>query len=175
MRFFAAEPRVQRRFLAERLAEAIEKCKPGQRFTRVLPPAYPGAPYYCFLVLPNVYNSPQDKYRRIRGNLLKALCRVTKVVYPDALDILGFATEPSFETSRSEDSLYLDARTWTFEDEAHARELQNELKLLTDLKTHRTKLSEFPIVETFAAPGRNPRNKLCTCGSGRKWKHCHGK
>jgi hypothetical protein len=75
MRFFAAEARVQRRFLAERLVEAVERCGPLQRFTRIVPPAHPGAPYYCFLVLPNIYNSPQDKYRRIRGNLLEALCR----------------------------------------------------------------------------------------------------
>jgi hypothetical protein len=113
MRFFAAETRVQRRFLSERLAEAIERCGPKQRFTRVLQPTYPGGPYYCYLVLPNIYNSPPDEYRRIRGNLLEALCRVTKVVYPDALDIVGFATESSVETSRSEDSAYLDTRTWS--------------------------------------------------------------
>lgn len=174
MRFFAAEPRAQRRFLAERLFEAVWKCKPKERFTRVIPPVSSGGPYYCFLVLPNIYNSPQENYRRIRFNFLEALCRVTKVVYPDALDIVGFATEPGSETSRSEDSAYLDARTWDAESEADARKLQVEFNLLTSLKTHKSRLSEFPVEEGFAPPEPNPRNKPCTCGSGKKWKHCHG-
>jgi uncharacterized protein len=27
---------------------------------------------------------------------------------------------------------------------------------------------------TRAEDARRGRNELCTCGSGRKWKHCHG-
>jgi uncharacterized protein YecA (UPF0149 family) len=103
---------------------------------------------------------------------------VTKLVFPDALDIIGFATETGVETDpRSEDSLYLDARNWNEESEAHARALQVDFGLLTSFTTFRDKVVEFPIpqVEDLVEPGPNPRNKSCPCGSGKKYKKCHGR
>ena len=149
MRFFAREPRVRRRMLAELLLGLVEHTKPAERGTRVVAPSNPGDPYYCFLVLPHLFGRPVEEYRRVRAHFLEALCLVTKVVFPDALDIVGFATETGAdETFRSEDSLYLNARIWGEELEAHARALQAELGLLTNYSTHRGNAVEFPAPHT---------------------------
>jgi hypothetical protein len=177
MRFLAREPRLRRRMLADALLGLIEKAKDTQRTTRVILPSNPGDPHYCFLVLPNLFGRPNEEYRVVRGHLLEALCLVTKVVFPDAIDIIGLATETGVErASRSEDSLYLNARVWSEDMEAYARKLQSELGLLTNYTTFKDKVIEFPIPtdEAIIAPGPNPRNKPCPCGSGKKYKRCHG-
>jgi hypothetical protein len=38
---------------------------------------------------------------------------VTKLMFPEALDIACFATESGNGTSRTEDALYFDAGVWT--------------------------------------------------------------
>jgi hypothetical protein len=177
VRFFAREPRVRRRMLADALLGLIEKAKATDRTVRLIFPSNPGDPYYCLLALSNVFERPQEEYRLVRGNLLEALCLVTKLVYPDALDIVGFATEAGVNTvSRSEDSAYLDGRNWNEGSEAHARKLQADLGLLTNTTRSEKTFSEFPIprVGDLVEPGRNPRNKPCPCGSGKKYKKCHG-
>jgi hypothetical protein len=141
-------------------------------------PSDPGDPYYCLLAMPHLFGRPREEYRLVRAHFLEALCLVTKVVFPDALDIVGFATESGAETAtRSEDALYLNARVWNAEMEVHARELQRKFGLLTNFTTYKDKVSEFPIskIENIVAPLRNPRNKPCPCGSGKKYKKCHGR
>ena len=83
MRFFAREPPVRRRMLAETLLGLVEKTRGVQRAHRVLSPSNLGDPYYCFLVVPHLFGRPRDEYRVVRGNLLQALCLVTKVVFPE--------------------------------------------------------------------------------------------
>jgi hypothetical protein len=177
MRFFAREPRTRRRLLAESLFEILEKTGPSQRGTRVVWPSYPGDPYYCFLVLPKSREALEDEYRVVRRNLLAVLCQVTKVVSPEALDIIGLATETSDtpDHERTEDALYFDARKWTAEDEAKAQIWQKELKLLVNLQKGERTVSEYPLPDgAMVALGKNPRNKPCPCGSGKKFKKCHG-
>ena len=51
--------------------------------------------------------------------------------------------------------------------------VEEAMQIMCDLLSHGRAPSE--IVERFAAEdARRPRNDPCTCGSGRKWKHCHG-
>jgi hypothetical protein len=178
MRFLAREPRLRRRMLAEAFLGLIRKAKPTERRTRIVRPSNPGEPYYCFLVLPHLFGRPYEEYRAVRGHLLEALCLVTKVVFPDALDVIGLATNPGIDEShRSEDSLYLDARVWSEEMQAHASKLQADLNLLTNYTTFEDKAREFPGTahERIVVPGPNPRNRPCPCGSGKKYKKCHGR
>ncbi len=103
---------------------------------------------------------------------------MTKLVCPDALDIVGLATETGINTEpRSEDALNLDTRYWTEEMEAQARAAQEKSGLLINLTMFRDKVSEFPLprADDVVLPGRNPRNKPCRCGSGKKYKRCHSR
>jgi hypothetical protein len=176
MRFFAREPRVRRRMLAGALIGFIEKTGPTQRGTRVVFPSNPLDPHYCFLLLPKFASVSDQQYRAVRNKFLEVCCYVTKLVCPDALDIVAIATENDINRhSRSEDAMYLDARTWTPEMETQALAWQREFNLLTNITHFKDKIEEFPRPERRRiVPGPNPRNKPCPCGSGKKFKRCHG-
>jgi uncharacterized protein YecA (UPF0149 family) len=102
----------------------------------------------------------------------KTCCSVVRLKYPDARDIVGVATESGLQNQgRSEDAIYLDASHWTKEMEDIARADQEKLGILKSAKQFAEEVQEFP-----EAPVRlnvkNPRNKPCPCGSGKKYKHC---
>jgi SEC-C motif len=182
VRFLALETRFHRRVLAVRLLKALRETASDVRAVRVTAPEGRDGTYFCFLLLPR-HTLPEEFYRRARGEQLEALLRITKLVFPKALDIVGVATESGDDFSnRSEDLMYLDARGWTAEEQEHAKEMQKHFKFLIDIKMKSAKEHEFPIElprrpagssQTFH-PGKNPRNKLCGCGSGKKYKKCHG-
>jgi hypothetical protein len=156
MRFFAREPRVQRRMLADALLSFMETTGQQQRGTRIMQPSYPGDPHYCFLLLPKGQGQSEEQYREFRRGFLGILCQVTKVVCPEALDIVGLATETNIASdTRSEDALYFDARNWNEELEAQARKWQQEHKLLVNLSKFEGKVSEFPVPAglRITAPG----------------------
>jgi hypothetical protein len=89
VRMLAREPRTRRRILARGLIGILRKTPPNVRAVRVALPDRKTDPYYCFLLLPRFDTIPDDTYRQIRGQQLEALIRVTKLVYPEALDIIG--------------------------------------------------------------------------------------
>jgi hypothetical protein len=170
LRFFARECRVRRRLLAGALIEFIQKTGRTQRGTCVILPSSPGDPYYCFLLLPQLPGQSDDSYRKVRRELLEVLCHVTKVVYPDALDIVGLATETGIDAEpRTEDALYLDARMWNEEAESRARAAQKEFGLLTKLTKFQDKVAEFPIprAEDVASPGKTCVTRRVRAGAAR--------
>ncbi len=177
IRFLASEPRTRRRFLAQSLVDLIEKTPSTMKQVRVIEPSGKGDPYFVFLILPHPNNMPYEVYRERRRELLEAYITCTKAHYPQALDIVGIATENDLQADhRSEDALYLDARDWTEEQLAEARRFQQEMGFLTNITKHKGKEWEYP-VEPERSPatmkGRD-RNKLCFCGSGKKFKKCCG-
>jgi hypothetical protein len=179
MRFMARESRLRRRMLAEAIHGLIAKTKPNQRSTRVVLPSSAGDPHYIFLLFPEREDKSHEEYRLVRRRVLEAYCMVMKLVYPNAVDILGIATESGFtEEDRSEDALYLNAREWSSELDNEAKRLQDELGLLTNLTMSHGTFREYPIrlrpFEARSMAGKNPRNKPCPCGSGLKFKRCYG-
>jgi len=185
IRFLARESRTRRRYLAAALLEIIGKRMPqGFRHTRIIPPYLIGDPYYVFLLFPHPPNVDYQKYREVRRIFLAACCRVLKLVYPDALDIMGIATEAGKPSARSQDVMYLDARHWTEEDQANALDLQKRYELFDDIKGFATPVEEYPkpsarpdnkyIPFSEQMKGRE-RNLPCPCGSGKKHKKCCGR
>jgi len=172
-RFMAREPRVKRRYFAKSLLEMIYTTPINVQNLRVIPPLRASDPYYVFLLLPAIYAKTYDEYRDIRRRLLEDCCLVTKLVYPDAKDIIGIATETDPQlVNRSEDSLYIDAREWDAQMESETKKIQMELGILTRPKKHHELIREFPDPGIPSANMKNPRNKPCPCGSGKKFKHC---
>jgi hypothetical protein len=179
IRLFARERRLSRRVLARELIALQRKTPPNFRAVRVSIPEGGIGTYFCFLLMPRYPAIPTETYRQVRGQHLEAPLRVTKLVYPDALDIVGFATEAGMDhTYRSEDVVYLDTRNWNAEEQEHARQLQRELNLLTNVKMRFSRDFAYPVDLPSESPalalGDNPRNKPCPCGSGKKYKKCHG-
>jgi SEC-C motif len=181
MRLMAQEPRLRRRLLGASFEEFLRKAPLDYRSSRVMLPSRPGDPFYVFLLLPVPTDRPYEEYREVRGGLLRVYCQIVKSRYPEAQDIVGIATEPGFDDIRSEDAVYLDARSWSDEDQREAKRLQDELQILVSIVEGRSSVKEYPEVVRGASElpsmnlGRNPRNKPCPCGSGRKYKKCHGR
>ena len=146
---------------------------------RGLEPSRPCDPYYLLMVMRHLDGVPYERYRQTRRHFLEAYLQVLKVIYPDAKDIIGIATGlPGNENS--EDLLYLDARYWTAEAQSEAEELQRDTGFLTVVNRFDGRVKTFPDPMPSNAPqpvrgkkGRH-RNKLCYCGSGMKFKRCHG-
>lgn len=98
--------------------------------------------------------------------------------YTNALDVIGIATESGSHTGRrSEDALYFDAREWNDSDEDLARKYQTELGILNAERALAKRIVEYPVAGAtrgHLTPVKSPRNRPCPCGSGRKYKFCHG-
>ncbi|MCB9421429.1 MAG: SEC-C domain-containing protein [Ardenticatenaceae bacterium] len=179
MRFLARESRTRRRLLANSLHELIGKTPLDQRATRIMTPSKEGDPFYVFLLLPHLEGIAYEEYREGRGRFLEACCMVTKLKFPHANDIVGIATETGLNEHRSEDAIYLDASIWGPAQQAEAQSLQNDLGLLTETKMFHDTIYEYPDLSHRKSNQRRntkkiPRNSLCPCGSGKKYKKCCG-
>jgi len=173
-RFLARENRTRRRLLSEALNGLIAKTQPDTRATRTVLPSHNGDPYYIFLLLPKTDDIEYKQYRTIRRNLLFKYCSIIKLKFPEAIDIIGIATESGLDSKRSEDFGYLDARKWTEADLKKAKETESELMehgLFGKQNKIEKTYQEYPEVEIMKG---SCRNKPCPCGSGKKYKKCCG-
>ena len=185
MRHLAREHRTRRRTLAKAYLEVIEKGVQSDRFTRYVGSSYSGDTFYALLSLKMPDSVTYEKYRKVRLDILEACCMRLKLKFRNAKDIVGIATEPGIENrSRSEDAIYYDAREWSAEDEKKAVELSKILNShLERSGIYQVREDEYPQISwTDQRAGnqrmelsKNPRNKPCPCGSGKKYKRCHGK
>lgn len=174
LRLMAGEPRLRRRGLAKSLLTVLERGDREWRAARVCKPIAPGEPYYVFITLQPDQDHSYEEYRIVRRELLKKYCLVTRLEFDDALDIVGIASEPLSSSGRSADFIYLDGRHWTDELAAEASGLQRDLGILEEMRPSQLTEHEYPRAWQDAVwKGRN-RNKTCPCGSGRKFKKCHG-
>jgi hypothetical protein len=176
-RFLAREPRTRRRALAKDLLQVIERSTTSASAwdARIVMPSHPDEPLYIFLAAKRKPTSSDSEYREFRRRLLSAYCEVAKLKHPSAKHIIGFATEDGSAYRRSEDLWYLDASDWDAASEKRAREIQEELGILKTVKTSVTREHEYP-ADATGKPRRTvpPKNSLCPCGSGKKFKRCHG-
>lgn len=148
MRHLAREPRTRRRMLSKGLFELLEKTPVSYKAVRVNKPSKPGDPYIVFLLLPHLQEITEEEYRELRYYMLRSYCMVVKHDFPDALDIVGIATETGTGDYRSEDAIYLDTRIWTSDQETEAISLKNDLDLLKKTKRIQSTEYEYPIYAT---------------------------
>ncbi len=176
LRFLAREPRTRRRMLGRKLMEMLEKTPTHIRMLSVVLPSNPGDPHYVFLLFPVFTNHSHEDNRAVRRSFLEACCSVAKLKFPDAQDIVGIATESGLSnTERSEDAIYLDARRWTVELDDEARRIQRELGIFVEARETLSVEHEYPVPDRTMEIPDNLRNKLCPCGSNKKFKKCHGR
>ncbi len=169
LRFMAAEPRLHRRALAQELIDAMDRTPVDQRLIRLIPNQSNQSTAYLFLIFPWNEKSTVKQNRKLRRHFLEAAVCVARFKNPQIEDIVGIATEcRACQHQHSEDAVYLDTRLWNAEDENRALEYQREFKILTQEREFRRQFKKYP-----EALQKNPRNKQCPCGSGRKYKLCH--
>lgn len=146
LRFMAREPRTVRRLLMENLIDFYINTKVSMSRIKWCKPASPGGAYYVFLAFPQPeYASSYEEYREARRSLLEICLRVAKHKFPEALDLVGIASEPVREgVGSSEDLMYLDARNWSNEMDTDAAKLQRFFGLFTSVTFHHAHVKEYP-------------------------------
>jgi hypothetical protein len=145
LRFFAREGRMRRRILAKTVLDVIKTTESNRRRLRVIPPTEPGDPYWVILAFPYLRKVSYEQNRTARLVFLEACAMVTKLMWPDAKDIVGFATESGQSGTRSEDAMCLDARTWTQELADEARELQRKYGIFVKADQIEFHEKEYPV------------------------------
>lgn len=174
LRFMAGESRFTRRFYSKIIIDLLKTTPKDYRRLTVLLPMLNRKQYYVFLLFPTHHSISYERYRNARIEFLKACCMVVKLEYPDATDIVGIATESGLDNdNQTEDAIYLDARYWNLELDQEARDLKEKLEILTKPIYRNSKDKEYPDIRLKTVP-KNPRNKPCPCGSGKKYKKCCG-
>lgn len=144
VKFLARESRTRRRMLAKSLYEMLAKTSPSEFAVRVVGPSYKNDPYYVFLLLPREKGISENAYREMRRDLLQGYCIAAKQKFPDAEDIVGFATESGRGEYGSEDLIYLDTKEWDEENQKLADYYHNEVGLLKVVNLSKGKEYEFP-------------------------------
>jgi hypothetical protein len=178
----AKEPRMSRRTLSEIIAASIQnfpdKAKGIVRNLSYLPSFFAGSGY-VFLQL--FHDKPGDydtEYRPLRRKMLEFACGATKLKFPHLKKVIGIAIDaPKYSRMNSEDFILLDCENWTDEDQAFYEKANKELRFFqtSALKQHRMHVTEFPKAHKPKQPPKIGRNQLCPCGSGKKYKRCHGR
>lgn len=180
IRFLARESRTRRRFLASAFGDMYRNLGEELRKVRVIEATEPGDPFYVFMILRRPEGLSYEQYREVRQKHLNEYLHVLKTIKPEAQDIVGIAAGP-VDNDSSEDLMYLDARYWTSELQQYGETLRREADILMDYKRKRALIKTYP--DVALRPPVDPRklgkgasrNLSCPCGSGRKFKHCHGR
>ncbi|WP_437999677.1 hypothetical protein WMF26_06925 [Sorangium sp. So ce185] len=144
LRLMASESRLARRMLGDALDDLFHKTPTNGKNTRVVTSRDRGERAYVLSLVSSHGYPDYSEYRRIRENRLLAYCHVAKHLWPNLEHVVGVGAEPAGSAGGSEDLLYLDARTWTQEQEDWARRLHQEHGLLKRARFTQTMENEFP-------------------------------
>jgi hypothetical protein len=176
LRFLARENRTRRRMLEKSLLGIMAQGDSHDQATRLVLPSGPDDLHFVFLSVRLIPGHSYEEYREYRRALLEAYCRVAKLRWPAAQNVVGIATEPlSFSGERSEDLVWLDATRWDADAKADAERLAADLGLFTKTKRWATVEPEYPRERDLEMAKGRHRNRACPCGSGKKYKHCCGR
>jgi hypothetical protein len=178
----AKEPRLSRRVLSGIIAMSIENfpdtAKGLARKVDFMSSYYPDVGYVFLQVFQDDRGDYETEYRPIRRRMLEFACGAAKLKFSHLKKVIGIAIDaPKYSRMNSEDFIVLNCENWTKQDQDYYENANQELRFFqtSALKEHRTHVTEFP---TAQEPRRLPKigpNELCPCGSGKKYKRCHGR
>ncbi len=134
--------------------------------------------YVFFTTTGHGYRGLRNEYRPKRRAMLTIACGVAKNKFPHLKKVIGIAIDaPKFTDRNSEDFLMIDTENWTDEEAAFYNQQNKACKFFEtpQLRRHDTRIREFPEAEPPLRERKFRRNDRCPCGSGLKYKRCHGR
>ena len=178
------EPRFMRRALADKILAAVQRFPDTGSFTRqvTLLPSFEINVAYVLLQLrvPEPLRSESD-FREKRQAILEIACGAAKNKFPYLVKVIGIGIEaPKFAgDSNAEDFILMPCERWSAEQQSHYAELNKNWNFFEtpNLKQHKNRVTQFvppPRASKRAAGEKVGRNDPCPCGSGKKYKMCHG-
>jgi hypothetical protein len=165
--YMARETRFARRALAQGFNEFMRDASNKRTRARMMPSL--SGVRYVFLA------SAREEDREDRRKELALRCYVARGMDGFTGDtVIGIATE-RYERNAgfSLDAVRITMSEWTREDQRRLEGIQQDLGYFADPVRSRVSGDEFPL-QDVAKIHRVGRNDPCPCGSGRKYKKCHG-
>lgn len=178
------EPRFMRRGLAEKMLTAVERFPDEGTFVRqvtFLPSFVPNVGYVLLQLRVPESLRADPGYRGKRQAMLEIACGAAKNKFPHLVKVIGIGIEaPKFSGGTvAEDFILMPCETWPDEAKAHYEELNRELNFFgtSSLREFNDRVTQFVPPNKDSNPptyGKVGRNEPCPCGSGKKFKKCHG-
>jgi hypothetical protein len=109
--------------------------------------------------------------------VLELACGVAKNKFPHLKKVIGIAIDaPKDRPTNSEDFILTDCQEWPDEQRQKYEEANVEMKLFETetMKKGIIHVKNFPDANGVARRVKIGRNAQCPCGSGKKFKRCHG-
>jgi hypothetical protein len=179
------EPRFMRRGLSEKMLTAVNRFPDTGSFTRqvtFLPSFQPNVGYVLLqLRVPAELMASAD-FREKRQMLLEIACGAAKNKFPNLVKVIGIGIEaPKFSDGTvAEDFILMPCENWSDENKTYYEELNREWKFfgtpaLRQFKDRVTRFVPQPRRRKRTKSDKTGRNEPCPCGSGKKYKKCHGR
>jgi hypothetical protein len=177
----AKEPRFTRREFARAMLRAIDNFPDNKemitRHLSFMPSFYQTTAYVFLQIRYKGIEDYETNYRPKRRAILELACGVARNKFPQFSKIVGIAIDaPKFSTLNSEDFVLINCEQWPDEQRQFYEEQNKGLKFFetADLKSEIKTVSNFPAPSKSKTRPKIGRNELCPCGSGKKYKKCHG-
>ena len=176
----AKEPRFSRRALSEHMIASINNFPEGEKLARNLSfmPSFFPLTAYVFLQVhhPEITDYDND-YRPKRRAMLEIACGAARNKFNQYTKIIGIAIDaPKYNQRNSEDFILLKCGKWSESDRQYYLQANEGFNFFSSssAKTQIKRISNFPENPKTLKPIKIGRNALCPCGSGKKYKRCHG-
>jgi hypothetical protein len=178
----AKEPRLARRALAEMITTSIknfpDRATGTVRNLSFFPSSKQGTGYVFLQLYQQDRGDYDASYRPFRRTMLEIACGAAKLKFQHLTKVIGIAIDaPKYHSMNSEDFILLDCEKWTTDDQQYFEEANRELHFFQTKAMRETRLhvTDFPAAHVSGNRPKIGRNQLCPCGSGRKYKQCHGR
>ena len=130
---------------------------------------------------PDAFRAQPD-YREKRQTLLEIACGAAKNKFPNLIKVIGIGIDaPKFAgKTNAEDFILMPCESWPDEMRAYYEKENKPWKFFgtPQLQQFNERVTQFvPPPRVPVSPARAPkvgRNDPCPCGSGKKYKKCHG-
>ena len=178
----AKEPRHMRRKHSRHIIETIQSFNPnlkavtvGFRQVRLFESFYKNKAYIILqLLVPFTERGSIEEEQQKRKSVLDIACGAAKNRFPHLKSIIGIAMEPPKVNPFGNKELVLfECEAWTTEQQQDYEVRNTHWKFFQlDEPRHRT-VTRF-VYDRSKKKSKTKRNERCPCGSGRKFKRCHG-
>lgn len=179
------EPRFIRRALSERMLGAVKRFpdRPNELTRQVtfLPSFHDDVGYVLLQTrLPERLRNEPD-FREGRQAMLEVACGAAKNKFPELKKVIGIGIEaPKFTSNNTgEDFILMPCEHWSDDTRRHYEELNKEMRFFAtpQMQQFNERVTQFVPPEPIEHPPQRKkqgRNDPCPCGSGKKFKKCHG-
>ncbi len=148
------------------------------RHVSLMPSVFPEVAYVFLQIrAPEEFRNQAD-YREKRMTLLEIACGSARNKFSHLHKIIGIGVDaPKFAAETAEDFILMPCEQWSEEQRAHYEEKNQLWRFFGTPQARRYEQT----VTQFVPPNESwqgkkvGRNDACPCGSGKKYKKCHGK